>query len=74
MHTSEPRQPVCNQVQQQRKACQFTQQALGQQVGLTRQSINAIERGRYIPSVQTALLLARALDTSVNDLFWLSDA
>lgn len=73
MTTSEPRPPVCNQVQQHRKARHLTQEALGQQVGLTRQSINAIERGRFIPSVQTALLLARALDTMVDDLFWLGD-
>jgi putative transcriptional regulator len=64
---------VNNQVQQRRKARQLTQEALGQQVGLTRQSINAIERGRFVPSVQTALLLAQALETTVDALFWLGD-
>jgi putative transcriptional regulator len=74
MNHTESRHPVGNQVQHQRKARQLTQEALGQQVGLTRQSINAIERGRFVPSVQTALLLARALDMRVDDLFWLDDA
>jgi putative transcriptional regulator len=74
MNHTESRNPVGNQVQHQRKARQLTQEALGQQVGLTRQSINAIERRRFVPSVQTALLLARALDLRVDDLFWLGGA
>lgn len=75
MCISEPRQKhVCNRLQQCRKARHLTQEALAQQVGLTRQSINAIERGRFIPSVQTALLLAYVLDMRVDELFWLGDA
>lgn len=50
----------------------MTQEALGLLVGLTRQSIIAIEKGRFTPSIQTALRLARALDTNVDRLFWLS--
>jgi putative transcriptional regulator len=73
MAVSDQRLSVHNQVQQHRKARQLTQEALGQHVGLTRQSINAIERGRFVPSVQTALLLAQALETTVDALFWLDD-
>jgi putative transcriptional regulator len=38
---------------------------------VTRQSINAIERGRYDPSLELALKLAAEFDTSVEELFWL---
>jgi putative transcriptional regulator len=42
-------------------------------VGLTRQSIIAIEKGRFTPSIHTALMLAAALNTTVDDLFWIED-
>jgi putative transcriptional regulator len=38
---------------------------------VTRQSINAIERGRYDPSLELALNLATGFDVSVDALFWL---
>ena len=50
----------------------LTQEELGKRVSLTRQSIIAIEKGRFTPSVATALLLANALETTVESLFWLS--
>lgn len=59
-----------NRVREQRTGLGLTQEQLGQVVSLTRQSIIAIEQGRFTPSVHTALLLASALNTSVNDLFW----
>ncbi|MCB9008598.1 MAG: helix-turn-helix transcriptional regulator [Ardenticatenaceae bacterium] len=64
---------VANRLRQQRKKGGFTQEDLGKAANLTRQSIIAIEKGRFIPSVQTALLLARALGSSVDELFWLAD-
>ena len=51
----------------------LTQEKLGAQVGLTRQTIIAIEKGRFTPSVATALTLAKALNTTVDELFWLAD-
>lgn len=51
----------------------LTQDQLGQAVGLTRQSIIAIEKGRFTPSIHTVLMLARELDTAVENLFWLED-
>jgi DNA-binding XRE family transcriptional regulator len=50
----------------------LTQEALGQCAGLTRQSIIAIEKGRFTPSIRTALTLAMALGVGVDELFWLS--
>lgn len=51
----------------------LTQAELAQRAGVTRQSIISIELGKYRPSVELALLLARALDCTVDDLFHLSD-
>ncbi len=66
-------EPVANRLRQRRKEYGFTQEELGEAANLTRQSVIAIEKGRFIPSVQTALLLARALGSSVDELFWLAD-
>jgi putative transcriptional regulator len=63
---------VANRVREVRVAQGKTQEALGLIVGLTRQSIIAIEKGRFTPSIQTALRLARALETNVDRLFWLT--
>jgi putative transcriptional regulator len=63
---------VANRVRELRMAQNQTQEDLGQAIGLTRQSIIAIEKGRFTPSIQTALRLARALGTSVDRLFWLT--
>ncbi len=49
----------------------WTQENLAQAVGVTRQTIHAIEKGGYEPSVRLALELARALSVRVDDLFWL---
>ena len=64
---------VFNNVRQVRKEQGLTQEVLGEATNLTRQTIIAIEKGRFVPSIQTALLLARALDSSVEALFWLAD-
>ena len=62
---------VENRVRDFRLGQSLTQEELGRNVGLTRQSIIAIEKGRFTPSIHTVLKLARALGTSVDDLFWL---
>lgn len=54
-----------------REAMHLTQEALAQKVGVTRQTIIAIEKGNYTPSVALALKLARVFKTSVEDLFTL---
>jgi len=63
---------VANRVREVRLLCGMTQEELGDAVGLTRQSIIAIEKGRFTPSVHSALILARALNSSVDELFWLT--
>ncbi len=54
-----------------RKVCGLTQAELAEKVAVTRQTIIAIEKGNYTPSVQLALKLAEALRKSVEELFWL---
>jgi putative transcriptional regulator len=51
----------------------LSQGGLGEAVGVTRQTINAIERGRYDPSLELALKLADHFDCRVEDLFALED-
>ena len=51
----------------------ITQQDLAAAVGVTRQTIIALEKGEYNPSLQLALAIARALGTPVEELFWLAD-
>ena len=58
-------------MRERRTASALTQAQLAGAVGVTRQTIIAIERGGYAPSVALALLLAEALGTPVERLFWL---
>ncbi len=51
----------------------LTQEALAALVGVTRQTIIAIEKEKFVPSVRLALELARALATPIGRLFWLDD-
>lgn len=50
---------------------QLTQTQLAELVGVTRQTIAFIEKGDFSPSIALALRLARALNTPINELFWL---
>jgi putative transcriptional regulator len=56
-------------LREHREARGMTQGELASAVGVTRQSINAIERGRYDPSLELALRLADEFDCAVEDLF-----
>lgn len=51
----------------------WTQAELAERVGVTRKSINAIERGHFVPSTELALRLAREFGVSVEALFQLPD-
>jgi len=51
----------------------LTQQSLAQAVGVTRQTIIAVEKGSARPSVELALKLAGVLESPVAELFWLED-
>jgi len=47
----------------------MTQQELADLVGVTRQTVNAIEGNRYSPSLEVAFLIARVLGTGIEDVF-----
>jgi len=49
----------------------FTQESLADAVGVTRQTIIAVEKEKFVPSVKLALELASALDTPIEKVFWL---
>lgn len=51
----------------------LTQEDLAKLIGVSRQSINAIESGRYIPSTVLALKMAQVFGKYVEDLFLLED-
>ena len=51
----------------------LTQQDLADKVGCSRQTIHSIEAGKFVPSVELALKLARALGVRGDDLFQLED-
>lgn len=52
----------------------LTQEQLAERVGVSRQSINSIEKNRYVPSTVLALKIARALNTDVHALFTLEES
>jgi putative transcriptional regulator len=60
---------VQNDVRLLRTGRNLSQGALGEALGVSRQTINAIETGRYLPSLPLAIGLARFFDTTVEDLF-----
>ena len=47
----------------------MTQAALGEAIGVTRQTIIAIEQGRYSPSLESAFRIARVFGVGVEDVF-----
>jgi putative transcriptional regulator len=51
-------------------AREMTQAQLGERVGVTRQTIAAIESGRYSPTLEAALLIAEALGKPLEDIFF----
>lgn len=63
---------VNNSVQEHRNKNNATQEELGKAVGVTRQTIIAIEKGNYTPSVLLALKIAKYFNTTVEKLFTIS--
>ena len=62
-------QSVSNFVQNYRNSNKVTQEDLVRAVGVTRQTIIAIEKGNYTPSVLLALKIAKFFSTTVDKLF-----
>ena len=62
-----------NRIRELRKAAGLRQEDLARELGVTRQTINAIENNKYDPTLGLAMRLARLLGTAVEDIFHLPD-
>lgn len=60
---------IHNRIKELRTDRGWTQQQLAEAVGVSRQSINSIERARYIPSLLLALTFARVFECSTDEIF-----
>ena len=65
---------VTNDIRELRTARGITQAELASAVGVTRQTIIAIEQGRYSPSLEMAFLVARTLGARLDEVFQYPDA
>lgn len=65
---------IANFVRSRRQEAGLTQEQLAAQCGVSRQTIIALEKGGYEPSLGLAMRVAAALAVSVDDLFLLEDA
>ena len=62
--------PIVNHIRRLRfEHGEMTQEALARQVGVTRQTIIALEAGKYAPSLELAFRIARAFGAGVEDVF-----
>lgn len=64
---------IQNRVKELRLARGWTQEQLAQAVGVSRQSINSIERERYVPSLPLALTFARIFECPTDEIFTLEN-
>lgn len=53
-----------------RAAMDMSQQALAEKVGVSRQTINAIEKGDYNPTLNLCIAICRVLGKTLDDVFW----
>ncbi len=53
-----------------RAAMDISQQQLADMVGVSRQTINAIEKGDYNPTINLCISICRALGRTLDELFW----
>ena len=53
-----------------RAAKDLSQQQLAETVSVSRQTINAIEKGDYNPTIKLCLAICKALDKTLDELFW----
>ena len=53
-----------------RAALDLSQQELADQIGVSRQTINAIEKGDYNPTIRLCISICKVLNKTLDDLFW----
>ncbi|AXG73749.1 transcriptional regulator [Flavobacterium arcticum] len=62
-----------NNIKVQRAIYNLTQQELAEKIGVSRQTINALEAGKYVPSTVLALKLSQLFEKPVNEIFELEE-
>ena len=62
-----------NRIRVERAEVRMTQQRLADAIGVSRQTINAIESGKFVPSTVLALKMAQIFEKPVEDIFMLDD-
>ncbi len=62
-----------NNVRVERAIARLTQQELADRVGVSRQTINAMELGKYIPSTVLSLKISEVFGKQVNEIFTLEE-
>jgi putative transcriptional regulator len=62
---------VLNRLKIERAEKDLTQDQLAKKIGVSRQTINSIEKNRYVPSTILALKISELFSKSVNDIFFL---
>ena len=62
-----------NKIRELRKELGFRQEDLAAKLGVTRQTINAIENNKYNPTLELAMKLAKFLNVRVEELFLVDD-
>jgi len=60
---------VQNDVREMRESRGLSQAALGDALGVSRQTINSIETGKYDPSLPLAISISRYFDTTIEEIF-----
>lgn len=63
-----------NRIRVERAELRMTQQQLAEAVGVSRQTVHAVETGRFVPSTVLALKIARLFRKPVEEIFKLEDA
>ena len=53
-----------------RVECDVSQEQLAEMIGVTRQTISLIESGNYNPTLKLCIAICKALNKTLNDLFW----
>lgn len=56
-----------------RAALDLSQQQLADAIGVSRQTINAIEKGDYNPTIKLCIAICKALGRTLDELFWTED-
>ncbi len=56
-----------------RAAKDMSQQQLAETVGVARQTVNAVEKGDYNPTIKLCVAICKALDKTLDQLFWEED-